>query len=288
MITGKELWESPKYRIHPQDIGQACFDGTLQAYDADRTPVVEVSNLERIPIYPPLGVNPNDHKILPRLPPIWNWKKELCKCPQKGKACDSCTSPYGEGHIVEKNVNVDAIDLVYELIEKNGGNRNLFTNQKKYRLAINLMQTEYKAISSTGKGEICAVTFRFDDYKKLKNRLHLKWSGAKATRKHISDSYYEQIYNFLFKVEDVDKLIDSKGQTPSPPSSAKRQGLKTDTRLTVTVNTKAWRGKAPEVVFDYLAEQGYDEAVKLSFILGSELKKLTNIYIQGYSQLLKG
>jgi len=72
-ITGKEVAE--KYGVRAVDIGQACYEGKLQAFTEDGELIVEETKVIKVPMFPPDGVIPIDYARFENRP-FWNWRNK--------------------------------------------------------------------------------------------------------------------------------------------------------------------------------------------------------------------
>jgi hypothetical protein len=71
-ISGHEVMDT--YRIAPVELGRDCFDGLLTAFHRDLLePIYDMSQLPRVPKYPPVGVDKMDH-IQTGERVEWNWE----------------------------------------------------------------------------------------------------------------------------------------------------------------------------------------------------------------------
>ena len=74
-ITGEQV--ENEFKVVPIEIGKACFDGTITAYaQAGWGPIYEISKLDRVPKYPPPGVDRMDH-IQRGETVIWDWEEKV-------------------------------------------------------------------------------------------------------------------------------------------------------------------------------------------------------------------
>ena len=74
-MTGEQV--ENEFKVVPIEIGKACFDGTITAYvQTGWGPIYEISKLDRVPKYPPPGVDRMDH--IQRGDPVkWDWEEIL-------------------------------------------------------------------------------------------------------------------------------------------------------------------------------------------------------------------
>ena len=86
-ITGEELMR--EYSIVPVELGSACFGRELTAYfQAGWGPIYEISKLDRVPKYPPPGVDRMDH--VRRSESVrWDWE-DILQVSEKRTELDQC------------------------------------------------------------------------------------------------------------------------------------------------------------------------------------------------------
>ena len=73
-ITGAEIMQEHGARAF--EIGQACYDGTLQAFTEAGTPILEETKIAKIPKFPPPTADPLEH-IQYSCCPSWDWIAQI-------------------------------------------------------------------------------------------------------------------------------------------------------------------------------------------------------------------
>ena len=74
-LAGKEVME--RYEIQVKELGEACYEGKLKAYQADTCKeILEETKVAKIPAYTPQGINPRDH-VKYGVNIEWEWREEV-------------------------------------------------------------------------------------------------------------------------------------------------------------------------------------------------------------------